>query len=89
MWGALFVNSYLLLSFLFGDMGTLKAIKLKKTYAQLRQEIAYLKKENERLSGRIKALKTDPYTIESLARNQLGLARRGELIYEFFDSVAP
>ena len=83
-----FVSGYLLLSFLFGQMGMLNSLKLKRTYAQIRQEIVFLKKENEKLTGKIEALKSDPHYIESLARNQLGLSKEGELIYEFYDSNA-
>jgi cell division protein FtsB len=86
---ALFVSGYLLLSFLFGQMGMLKALKLKRTYAQVQQEIVSLKKENDALTQKIEALKSDPLYIERLARNQLGLAKEGELIYEFYDSNTP
>lgn len=87
--GALFASGYLLLSFLFGQMGMLNALKLKRTHAQIRQEIVFLKKENEGLTGKIEALKSDPHYIESLARNRLGLVKEGELIYEFYDSNTP
>jgi cell division protein FtsB len=86
---ALFVSGYLFLSFFFGEMGMLKALKLKRTYAQVQQEIVSLKKENEALTLKIEALKSDPYYIEGLARNQLGLAKEGELIYEFFEPGTP
>lgn len=82
---AFFVSGYLLLSFLFGEMGMLNSLKMKRTHAHIREEIVSLKKENEALSRKIEALKSNPDYIESLARNQLGLAREGELIYEFYD----
>lgn len=86
---ALFASGYLLLSFLFGQMGTLNALKLKRTHAQIREEIVFLKRENEGLTGKIEALKSDPLYIENLARTQLGLVKEGELIYEFYDSNTP
>ena len=89
-WGiASFISGYLLLSFLFGQMGMLNALKLKRTHAQIEEEIVFLKKENEALAQKIEALKSDPHYIESLARNQLGMAREGELIYEFYNSNTP
>jgi cell division protein FtsB len=86
---ASFISGYLLLSFLFGQMGMLNALKLKRTHTQVQQEIGFLKKENEALNKKIEALKSDPHYIESLARRQLGMAREGELIYEFYDSTTP
>lgn len=82
---ASFVSGYLLLSFLFGEMGMINSLKMKKTHAQIQGEIVSLKKENEALTRKIEALRSDPDYIESLARNQLGLAKEGELIYEFYD----
>lgn len=82
---ALVVNGYLLLSLLFGEMGLLKFLKIKQTYAQIRRENQDLQDENENLGRRIKMLKTDPDAIEQIARDRLGLAKEGELIYEFYD----
>lgn len=82
---ALVVNAYLLLSLLFGEMGLLKFIKMKQTYAQIRMENNGLQEENEKLTRRIEMLKTDPDTIEQIARDRLGLAKEGELVYEFYD----
>lgn len=82
---ALVVNGYLLLSLLFGEMGLLKFIKMKQTHSRIRQENRALRGENEDLSRRIEMLKTDSDTIEQIARDRLGLAKKGELIYEFYD----
>ena len=41
-----------------------------------------LKKENEKLRFEIKALKTDPLAIETLAREKLGMVHEGETIYQ-------
>lgn len=82
---ALVVNGSLLLSLLFGEMGLLKFMKMKQTYARIRRENQAIQEENERLGRRIKMLKTDPDAIEQIARDRLGLAKEGELIYEFYD----
>ena len=82
---ALFINGYLLLSFLFGEMGLLKYIKMKQAYSQVNEEIRTLRSDIEKLTRRIEALKTDRLTIERMARDRLGLAREGELIYEFYE----
>lgn len=47
----------------------------------LDQEINSLQQEQQRLNQRIKALKSDPGTIEREAREQLKYARPGEVVY--------
>jgi cell division protein FtsB len=48
---------------------------------QLLQENQQLEKGNEELERRVRALKTDPRTIEQIAREELGLVRPGEIVY--------
>ena len=40
-----------------------------------------MQKENDRYTARVKALQTDPKTIEKEAREQLHYARPGEVVY--------
>ncbi len=86
VWGAaaLFIGGYFILSFFFGEMGMLKSIKMKETYGHLRGEIESLQEENRKLAITIEALKSDPFYIEMIARDQLGLVREGEIIYGFY-----
>ena len=46
----------------------------------LNGQINQLKQENERLSGRIEGLRSDPGAIEVVAREQLHLGRPGEVV---------
>lgn len=85
----LFMNGYLLLSFFFSGMGFFKAIKMRKNYAAVQEDIRSLQRENKQLSQRIKGLKNDPLHIERLARDRLGLVKEGELIYEFSPESKP
>jgi len=66
---------------LFGADGTAAYHKKRAEYGNLQREIEELQRENERLAQQIKALKTDPRTIEKEAREQLRYARPGEVIY--------
>jgi cell division protein FtsB len=50
-------------------------------YQDLQKEIDRLQQENDRYTGQIKALKTDPKTIEKEAREQFHYARPGEVVY--------
>lgn len=66
---------------LFGDHGLLALRRHKKQFESLEQQIQKLQKENQELEQQIKALKSDPKAIEKQAREQLHLARPGEIIY--------
>ena len=50
---------------------------------KLRQDIAQLNANNKQLAEEIQALKSDPQLIERIAREEMGLARHGELIFKF------
>ncbi|OGW27541.1 MAG: hypothetical protein A2X56_14585 [Nitrospirae bacterium GWC2_57_13] len=79
---------YLLASFLFGDMGLVKYFRMKHQQQALAQEIAELKSDNVRLLREVHALRNDGSYIEKLARDNLGLARPGEIIYYYGDASA-
>lgn len=67
----------------FGANGFLAYQKKKAQYRTLEQDVQKVQKENEDLTQRIKALKTDPATIEKEAREQLRYARPGEIVYTY------
>ena len=71
----------LLVHEIFGAHGFLALRQDKKEIESLRQQIRQLQDENEQLDRRIKALQSDPKAIERLAREQMRLARPGEIIY--------
>jgi len=71
----------LLVHEVFGQHGLLALRQEKKEIENLRQQIQQLQHENEQLDKRIKALQSDPKAIERLAREQMRLARPGEIIY--------
>jgi cell division protein FtsB len=67
---------------LFGEHGFLAMRRAQKEVEKLRQEIVQLNADNKLLSEEIQALKTDPQLIERIARQEMGLAKRGELIFK-------
>jgi cell division protein FtsB len=81
--GALLV--LVLMHTLFGPYGYLSMRRSEREIEQLRQEIDRLDRENVQLSGEIRALQTDPAAIEKAAREEMGLARPGELIFRLPD----
>lgn len=63
-----------------GENGYLARRQRRVQIETLRQEIEKLQQDNLRLNQQIKALRSDPHAIEELAREQLRLARPGEVI---------
>jgi cell division protein FtsB len=60
----------------------LLAFHQKKTESQkLTQEIQALQQDNARREQQIKALKSEPKAIEKEARERMGYARPGEVVY--------
>jgi cell division protein FtsB len=66
---------------IYGEHGYLALHHQKREYDSLQREVRRLQEENQRLEKRIELLKSDPKTVESIARDQMGMARPGERIY--------
>jgi len=79
----------LVVAALFGDRGMLHLLAQKERAEALARAIEELRAENRRLAEDIVALKRDPAAIERVAREQLGLARRGETVFLIRESAAP
>ena len=71
----------LLVHEIFGEHGYLAMRRQKKEADLLQQQIQRLQQENLDLEKQIRALKSDPKAIERVAREQMRMARPGELIY--------
>ncbi len=79
----LFTLCSLLFSFFFGEMGLVHFNKMNNVKQKAQLEIKALERENGRLLHEIEGLKYDPFYVELLARDRLGMSKKGELIYEF------
>jgi len=66
---------------ILGAHGFMALRQEKKEIESLQEQIRQLKDENAQLDKRIKELQSDPKAIERLAREGMGLARPGELIF--------
>jgi len=74
---------YLLVSMTFGDMGLLKYRELQKTKTRLQTQIQEIEQENLHIRSQIKSLKEDPYYAEKHAREDFGLAKPDEYIFQY------
>ena len=63
-----------------GDRGLPALVEARRQSAELSAEIGRLRDTNARVRARASALRSDPGTIERVARETLGLARADELI---------
>jgi cell division protein FtsL len=74
---------------IFGAHGFLAMRHTKLEIERVQSEITRLNKENTELSGEVKSLKTDPHKIESIARDELGLAKPNDVIIKMPQSQPP
>jgi cell division protein FtsB len=74
---------YLSISLIFGDMGLFKYLELNRTRASLEKQIGQISTQNEQLRSQLKSLRNDPFTREKLAREEYGLSRPDEYIFQY------
>jgi cell division protein FtsB len=74
---------------LMGDRGLLRLYQLHRTRAALTREIEDLTAKNASLAEEVRALRTDPGRVEAIAREELGLVKPEELVYEFATTGRP
>lgn len=68
---------------IFGEKGILKVYALEQELQARKARVQALQEENKTLQQEIHELTYNPYFIEKLAREELGLVRPGEIIFEF------
>jgi cell division protein FtsB len=76
----LFAACVLLVNAVVGDRGLMDTMRARRARAAAAQELARLKRENATLRDQARRLRSDPRTIESVARGELGLVRPGEIL---------
>lgn len=76
---AVFV-AVLFLHDVFGTHGFVAMHRKQQEIQKVKTDLDRLNKENSGLEQDVKNLKTDPHTIEKIAREELGQARPGEVI---------
>ena len=75
----------LLVHEVFGQHGFLAMRRQQKEAEALQQKMQLLQQENLELEKQINALRSDPKAIERVAREQMRMARPGEIIYTLPD----
>jgi cell division protein FtsB len=67
---------------IFGDNGILKLKKIEQESENVKAASEKIKAENERLKKEIKLLQEDKKYVEKVAREELGMTRKDEIIYK-------
>jgi cell division protein FtsB len=81
--GSLFVHV------MFGANGMVVYKQKKAEYQSLRKQIGQVQQDNDHYAQKIQGLKTDEKAVEKEAREQLGYARPGEVVYVATPKPAP
>jgi cell division protein FtsB len=76
-----FVTLVLVVDALIGDKGLVESRRARRRYEELAASLAALQRDNARLRDEMRRLNEDPATIESVAREELGLIRPGEIVF--------
>ena len=85
----IFATIVLLVDSLVGDRGVVERTRARRVYQQEAAALEAMRAENDALRDRIHRLRDDPAAIESIAREDLGLIRPGEVLFIIRDLQKP
>jgi cell division protein FtsB len=71
----------------FGDKGIFHLFGLQKELARVNERVMKMEQENNKLKEEVRRLQQEKRYIEEIARKELGMVKKGEIIYQF-DSQA-
>lgn len=74
---------------IFGPHGFVAMRRTQNEIAKVKANLERLNRENVELEQEVKDLKTDPRLIEKIARDDLGLAKPGEIIIKIPQALQP
>lgn len=66
----------------FSDEGVMTVYQFREELGLLKAENEAMIVENETLEKEIESLKTDPLSVETIAREKLHLVKSGEVVYQ-------
>jgi len=70
-----------------GNRGLMRLYQLRRERAEITREIDRLTGANAALAEQVRGLKSDPGRVEAIAREELGLVKPDEEVYEFRSSA--
>lgn len=75
-----FISCALGLNALIGERGLAETLRARQQLERTAAELTAVRRQNARLVDQIDALSRDPATIELIARDELGMIRKGEVL---------
>ncbi len=75
--------SGMILFAVFGSRGLVQIYHLKDERARIQASNARMQEENKKLAWQIDRLRHSKEEVEKVAREDLGLVREGEIVYQF------
>ncbi len=73
----------------FGERGLINLLSYRQQRQALAGEVERLKQENQKLAQERERLTNDDSYLEQLAREELGMVKPGELVFQFTEPKAP
>jgi len=70
-----------LISFFFSDRGIAELQQARTRVSDLHRDIDRLQTDNVRLRAEIDSVKKSTYAVERISREDLGMSRKGEVVY--------
>ena len=68
---------------IFSPQGLPRLRGLERELAEVEDENAQVRRELDELRGRVSRLRDDPAAVERIARDNLGLVRQTEVVFQF------
>jgi cell division protein FtsB len=80
------VTAVLIADALVGEKGFMDTMRVRGQWLELARSVENIRQENARLLELARRLREDPATLESIAREEHGLIRPGEILFILKDA---
>jgi len=79
---AVFISGMFLFA-IFGSRGLVQIYKSEEERKRIQMSNARLQEDNRKLADQIRRLRNNREEVEKVAREELGLVKKGEIVYQF------
>lgn len=79
---AVFISAMFILT-IFGERGLMHIYQLREERARIQAANTRLREENQKLTEQVNRMRNNQSEIEKIARENLGLVKKGEIVYQF------
>jgi cell division protein FtsB len=79
---AVFISAMFILT-IFDERGLMHIYQLREERARIQAANTRLREENQKLTEQVNRMRNNQSEIEKIARENLGLVKKGEIVYQF------